>query len=76
MKPGFIGPAVFTNLPQTVSIFPGDSGQPLAIIHEDGRVILGPQVNVGNLADIELYWLRLLREIVNTAIYDKEHPKL
>lgn len=44
----------------------------LFTFHRDGRVELGPDLNLESVLTLDIVWLRALREIVNTAIYDKE----
>lgn len=51
---------------------PGRLGFDIAVIHPDGRVTLSDQITLDDVKALPLPYLRVLREIVNTAIYDKE----
>lgn len=46
--------------------------KPLLIFHADGRVELGKDLNLDDVKRLEMPYLKALREIINTAIYDKE----
>jgi hypothetical protein len=48
------------------------TGRTLFTIALDGKVTLAPDLTLGDVTALPLPYLRLLREIVNTAIYDKE----
>jgi hypothetical protein len=42
------------------------------MIHRDGRVELGRSIDLAGVKSMDMEYLKFVREVVNTAIYDKE----
>lgn len=42
----------------------------------DGRVELGKDLSLDALKSLDMHYLLALREMVNTAIYDKKHGEM
>jgi len=64
---------LFETRPPTTYI--GSPGKTLIVIAGDGKVMLSPDVDLADLTALPRPYLLLLRELVNTAIYDQERGR-
>jgi hypothetical protein len=49
--------------------------KPLVTIRNDGKVTLHESINLSDMQTLPLDYLRMMREMINTAIYDKENSR-